>query len=518
METSYVPFSQCDLWQNQREFYINEGINAWNNKLPFYATSNPFIADVYAKLIIRYVQDLLRLNQYKPTEPLYILELGAGSGQFSYYTLRALLVLQQQLGLTDLKFKYIMSDFAEANIEFWQTQPNLQPYVQQGYLDFAYFDAAKPQAVRLQKARKTLTKKILKNPLVVFANYVFDSLKHDFFKVTAGKLQLGYINKTAKIEQVLDNKSIPLTKIDPGFDFKNIELPYYDNPILDNVLEEYRQAGKDECFTFSAELLLSLDYLRNLSGNRLLLLTSDKGYSNFLNYQPEIVLHGQIFSLTINFAALRKYAHQYEGDNYLQSMLRNMNTALLVFGNTLTELPELSLAINEYLEKLSPGGLMDVVKHLNHTYLNCPINTLLTYLQTTGWDNQLFDQYFAIIIQQLKAVNDERFNQFVLDQIERIAANFYYLPGASDTWSNIGNLLLEFQQYEKALTYYQQSINYFGETDLTLCNMASCYYALNNYEQAKMLFIAACKLNKDNIQAFGWLAKLQGQHELKITK
>lgn len=35
----------------QREFYKREGMEAWNWQVPFYVTSNPYIANSYASLI-----------------------------------------------------------------------------------------------------------------------------------------------------------------------------------------------------------------------------------------------------------------------------------------------------------------------------------------------------------------------------------------------------------------------------------------------------------------------------------
>jgi len=45
------PLSQSVLWNFQREFYKREGMEAWNWQVPFYVTSNPYIANSYASLI-----------------------------------------------------------------------------------------------------------------------------------------------------------------------------------------------------------------------------------------------------------------------------------------------------------------------------------------------------------------------------------------------------------------------------------------------------------------------------------
>ncbi|MGK7890530.1 MAG: hypothetical protein AB4042_14460 [Leptolyngbyaceae cyanobacterium] len=50
---THQPLSQSLLWQLQRNFFAQQGINAWNhNTVPHYVTSNPHIANAYAKITL----------------------------------------------------------------------------------------------------------------------------------------------------------------------------------------------------------------------------------------------------------------------------------------------------------------------------------------------------------------------------------------------------------------------------------------------------------------------------------
>ena len=86
-----MPLSKSWLWDMQHEFFEREGINAWVNQVPFYITSNPYIANSYANIIIRFMQDRVKRGSYNPLEPFYIIELGAGSGKFSFYIIKRLM-------------------------------------------------------------------------------------------------------------------------------------------------------------------------------------------------------------------------------------------------------------------------------------------------------------------------------------------------------------------------------------------------------------------------------------------
>ena len=62
---------------------------AWKDEVPYYVSSNAFIGQRYALLTINYIHDILKQNPHN-TEPFYILEIGGGTGKFSFYFLQAL--------------------------------------------------------------------------------------------------------------------------------------------------------------------------------------------------------------------------------------------------------------------------------------------------------------------------------------------------------------------------------------------------------------------------------------------
>ena len=97
-----VPLSQSVIWRLQREFYAQRGLKAWTEDLvPSYITNNPFIAEIYAEIVAGFILDCMNLPQkgsrpLSADNPLRILELGAGTGKFSYLFLRKLTNLQYQ--------------------------------------------------------------------------------------------------------------------------------------------------------------------------------------------------------------------------------------------------------------------------------------------------------------------------------------------------------------------------------------------------------------------------------------
>ena len=117
-------------------------------------------------------------------------------------------------------FKYVVTDFSHANFGFWMNHPRLHDLFALGVLDFAVFDAeAEPGCaggehgehagnreregkgndgpgtpgermwgsgcLRLELSGEELRPGDLDNPIIVVANYVFDSLKQDAFRCKA---------------------------------------------------------------------------------------------------------------------------------------------------------------------------------------------------------------------------------------------------------------------------------------------------------------------------------------------
>ncbi|WP_267256904.1 hypothetical protein [Coxiella endosymbiont of Ornithodoros maritimus] len=91
--------SQSLLWNFQREYYYEQSPQAFANQVPFYITCNPFITNVYAELIFSFIQDWIKQHPQSAQSPFYVLELGAGPGRFSFYTIKRLYELLDEAGM-----------------------------------------------------------------------------------------------------------------------------------------------------------------------------------------------------------------------------------------------------------------------------------------------------------------------------------------------------------------------------------------------------------------------------------
>src|SRR5262249_57744313 len=88
-----------------------------------------------------------------------------------------------------LAVRYVMTDFPRANVRAWAAQPAFKPFLDAGLLDLGIFDAERDREIQLVGARGgVLAAGGLANPSIVLANYAFDTLVQDLFRVENGKL------------------------------------------------------------------------------------------------------------------------------------------------------------------------------------------------------------------------------------------------------------------------------------------------------------------------------------------
>jgi hypothetical protein len=104
-------FTRCSdslLWKLMMSFYDRKGVESWSQGIvPHFITCNAFIGrtsvyalhelattdrvGAYAKVLLGFLRDCKQPNAKLPldsSEPLYIVELGAGSGKFSFFMLK----------------------------------------------------------------------------------------------------------------------------------------------------------------------------------------------------------------------------------------------------------------------------------------------------------------------------------------------------------------------------------------------------------------------------------------------
>jgi hypothetical protein len=504
---SDVPFSESRIWSSQREYYDKQGIAAWAGEVPFYITSNVYMAASYAKLVLRFMQDWTRRNPDAKKHPFYLIELGTGSGQFSYYFLRQFIEMRQQLGLTDLKFCYVMSDFTQANVDFWRAHPDIRRYAKEGVLDFAIFDVENDDEVTLQESGQVISAKSLYNPLITVANYLFDSVVSDVFQVRDGELYECRTTTRTTEENYKNDAPVDWQEVSVTFEDYIVTGDYYQDPLFNQVLHSYKGDLENGTFFFPVGSLRVIRQLRALCNDKLLLLTSDKGFVGLDELEgeehPELDFHGS-FSVMVNYDAISRYFHLLNGDAVMQCPRDAIVTAAFITGEQFDQFIEMRWALDQYVSEFSPADYFNIYEHVQSHPELCALDTLSSALSLSHWDPGLYDDVSERISDLIEEADYDLIN-YLKKYLYKVAENFYLLPGCNDTIFAVATFYQEVMEYETALKYFQISRHYFPASWELEFNCGYCAFHLNRHEEALAFFNEALTFNPKSKETKHWI-------------
>lgn len=504
-------FSQSALWRMQREYFDMAGPNAWVNQVPFYITSNPFIANCYAHIVLAFMQDWVKKHPESKNHPFYIMELGTGPGRFSYYFVKSLLEAMKQHQVEDINFCYVMSDFTKHNIQYWETHPALKPYIDAGIIDFALYDMETERPINLIRKNVRLGPDVLVKPLTVFANYIFDTISHDAFTIHEGKLFELLFSLNTDESNMKNNRPVDMEKISVDYNIHEIKNAYYSDPHLDSILEGYKKTLNSTSVLLPAGSIHAIKFLKKLSNNKLFLISTDKGYGSLESLDnlghPAISWHGS-FSMMVNFHAIGEYFKNSGGDAMLQTPRRGIRTSVFASGFKLNELINTSAEIEERVERLSPSDYFTLHSRVRDNYESYDLETLAAHLEFSGWDPHIYLKVSPRIT-ALIAESDVETLQFMAKNMPRLAANYYSMPKTECILFEIGVFFHAIKNFAEALNYYQQALTFVGEQFGLFYNMALCQHHLALNEDALATFKRALALDPESKETTEWIAFIE---------
>lgn len=480
-------FSESLSWQYMRDYFEKKGIDAWAlGEVPYYITNNALIAYNYANITLRFIQDCINNKQLRVDSPFYVIELGAGSGKFGYLFLQQITALLCHFHLEHLQFCYVMTDFTPSNLTYWQKHPGLQKFIQEGVLDFAIFDATKSQDLTLTYKNEMLNTSAIHNPTVIIANYFFDSLNCDIMRVKNRELEEGLVSlKTEKDNVTLEGIS-SLSKLQADFSFRKAKLPYYSNKIINKILLEYIAELSNGTFCVPTCGINVINNLARLSNDQFLLITADKGYvtlESICNLDvPYIAFHGS-FSMMVNYDFLGRYIKKLGGDVLFADEHTGMKTSLFSGSKKFNDLPETSLTNYQFNTLLSTREFLEIKNFLIKDITKLNLSNILSLMKFSHWDPDIFIDIFPQLIKLINQASASYIN-ILRDALKLINNNYYFIKNKKNFPRYIGHICYLINEWDTALNFYQQSLDYFGENASTFLNIGLCYYHKKSLPQA----------------------------------
>jgi Tfp pilus assembly protein PilF len=430
-------------------------------------------------------------RQLSPENPLRILELGAGTGKFSYLFLRKLTMLLQEKRVAPEVVRYSMADCSESLLAEWRANRYLAEFVKAKILEFQLHRAEEENSSAAAITKIPDSARQVTGPLVVIANYVFDSLPQDAFIIADGQISEALI--TTRVSAAAGAGPAPRLS-DLQLSFRNVPVPpgRYPDKSWNEILEHYRSRLPAATVLFPSAALGVLQQLSQSSDGRMLLLAADKGFVreddlSLLQGPPHLEFHASnnCFSQTVNFDAITRYFYGLGGDWLLpQKHFSNLNVCAFIARRPGDEFHETRKSYERALAEFGPDDLFALMSWLNAHLEEVSVVQALALLRLTRWDTTALLRLFPVIARQLRTVSGERhdLHQAVLNTW---ANHFPVSPADNLLAFNCGVILLELRFFAEAL----------GRTATTSYNLGLCALGLGRSSDALAYMVEACDLD-----------------------
>lgn len=491
--------SESILWEMQKDYFSTEHKEAWRQNR-FYSTNRMIFVESYVELANLALLDCAAIIDQE--NPLYIIELGGGSGCFAYRFLNEFVESREDFETVKTSnVKYILTDFCESIVNEWRENKNLSALVEQGILDFAVFQPQTDKSIELLVAQKTLTPADIKNPLIVIANHVFDSIEQDAFRTIRHTLQESKITLYRESKDGTFDENLRFNDVKITERFIDLDGSYYNNPVFDTILHTYQDELEDATFTFPIGALTCIENLSNFCGEKLILLSADEGYCDLTSekisqLKPLDFARDGSISFELNFDALRKYFQSAGGTSLIESTdyagLRVAFHSLIQNRFQATKHFFRHHLINKnFLD--SELQIADLIRNglTAGDYDSSRVSLFLSIVRTYNYDPVMFSAAHKVLL-------DERFKDLeemnkqvaaeLRETVKKTTKNIYIIDDNFEIFDSILRLYIQLDWFEECLRFCEEILEQFGDVRTAIDHAALSCESLKKHREAYQYF------------------------------
>lgn len=378
-------------------------------------------------------------------------------------------------------FRYVLTDAAESNLEFWRHHPNFEPFFADGRLDMARLDMTRPDSLALQVSGDTIGPGSLRHPLVIIANYAFDSIPQDLFHFKDQRAYACLVSLAVDADPASLDAAELLARLQVHYDDDEIAAPPYAEPWLQRLVADYQRELRDAHVLFPAAGLRCLKTLAEFSTHGALVLSADKGNHRLAALDgkpaPSLVRHGSV-SLTVNYHAFARFCSEQGGLALVPTDHHNsINVVGLLMVAGAGDHTETQHAYRRHVQDFGPDHFYTITKHARKSIGEMSAEDILAYLRLSRHDSHQFGRYLPRLM-QLAPEFDAATRQDVAAAVESVWEMYFPLGEDLDLANRIAGLLYAMDDHAGALTYFERSMAIYGADTGTLYNIAACYHMI----------------------------------------
>lgn len=504
--------SESVAWELQRRFFETTGPDAWSdNVVPYYVTTNAYIARCYARVIVAWVEDLLALpadhpaRTIDPAHPIHVVELGAGTGRLSFLLAHELQVLAKDRQLP--RFRVVGTDFAQANVDRWPDHPDLRAAFAEGRLDTCRFDADSPAPLELVHSGEALGPEPVVNPVIAVLNYVVDSLRQDAFLVRDGRLHEITVQAVMPADATRDEHAPDATvDVQMRMGTRPARLPVYDDPSLDALLARYAETLHHAEVLVPIGAIRALRYLRELAGDRLCVLVGDKGFrrpNDLDKRELGTLVKCGCFSFMANLDAI---GHDLGGVSLTHDN-RYSRFTVAAYSTVDEALPRFRGAYRDHINDFGPAEYNRLFKLARRSWTDAPLALILLLIRLSGYDPIVFARWSRRV---LDAATDAgaAVRHDIATCLEQVLARTYAVSPTDDVRFTAARVYYRLGHYPEAAAQFARVAADTPDRRAAWYNLGLCSEREGRPDEARQHFARAVELDPDYARAREALARV----------
>ena len=512
-----VPLMDSRIWTYLRDYYKrNNAVFNTNPETPTFISNSSYIASSYANLIIKFVNDWYRTSGADPSQPVYVVEVGAGQGRLGYLILKKLMSMKHFFPKGVSKpFVYVITDYTSESILRMKEHKWFSDFVSQGVVDFAIVDCENIPSIKLELSNVELTESTVANPLFVIANYVFSNLRNDVIRIENGSLQHGLLSLSCP-DSADSANLIPRMQFTWSFtDLPDSVLQSYD-PSLQQSIQLYRQAINNGTVLIPvAAISLFTDLLR-ISQSRLIVLSGDVGFRDIERVaaprNPYISVHGS-FSMPTNFHALDRFVESHAGVVYKSPYLEGFANSVYVMGISPEILPTMRWMIHHEFSTFVPESFNVTQKCLKEESSPSPsVASVISVLRLAHFDTDVFMKFKQVLIERGGyAGSSVATRKDILYDLNGVRSQYYPIKSTYDVCFELARIHMGIKEYDTAISLFADSNENCADHHVTWHNMGMCYEYKNDLENAKRCYLKSLEIKPSYRESKLKLSKLANE-------
>jgi len=502
-------FEQSLIWQINRSYYEEVGLSAWSDGVvPHNMTSNMYVGNTYAGVILGFLKDIALIRQND--EVVYIVELGSGHGRLAFHILR---LLDKMIALEAIKlpsYCYVLTDIVDSNLTFFEEHPQLQEYFESGKLDVAYYDGVASKEIILRNQNKTIHQNSLINPMIAIANYFFDSIPNQLFKIKNKQIFSCEIMLETPQKKEYESNEALLKNLRTSILVDDIEHINKKDPFIKDLLDDYKAELNETHLLIPRLAINCIETLKGYSEHGLMLISIDKGYSDIAQLEgrpePEIIHHGS-FSVYVNFHALEKYCAFQDGKTFFSSFSDySMQLGCFLFTKSPDSYSKTIAAYDHYIDDFGPDDYNGMKKMAYRLVSYLTLRELITIMRLGNFDSTLFLKLLPFIRKLLSPIN--KTDRSRLKQTLSKIHHFYFdIKEPLNASFEIAGILYDIAYYKESLEVYDSLTDFSGDRADIYYNKILCYYQLR-MDKAFSATLIKAKAAYPGFEKFAHLEKL----------